>query len=177
MTVVEISNDEDEPSIYPSNEKDSKRFIESLRMSEKGRLVFPVARRPDAYLVSRFLGKVAIEALADRLSSVPGGLDEIVDKEELDELRDYVRRGNRSTPWPFYQRRIYPEGVLFHDEDYGHYEVLHEYTLLYTESMELYFVMAILGVEYALSMDGPDISGYMKWLSENGNRSPLYLYG
>ena len=55
------------------------------------------------------------------------------------------------------------------------HEVLHEWTFLYTEHEEMYFVLAILGVEYAINMGGPDIEGYKLWLKEHGNKSPLYL--
>ncbi len=54
------------------------------------------------------------------------------------------------------------------------YEVLHEYMLLYTEARELYLIVAILGVEYTLNMGGPEIDGYINWLKENDEKSPLY---
>ena len=71
-------------------------------------------------------------------------------------------------------KTIYAEDAAFYEEGYGHYEMLHEYTFLYTEAQELYFVLAILGVEYTLNMGVPDISRYLEWLSQHGNMSPLY---
>jgi hypothetical protein len=38
----------------------------------------------------------------------------------------------------------------------------------------MYFVIAILGVEYAINVGGPDIDGYGLWLRQNEGRSPLY---
>ena len=176
-TIIELSQ-EDGGSVYPSNERNTKRFIESVLTSAQGRLVFPVPTEPDEYVVSRFLGKVAIEALARTALSVPGGLNEIVDKQELDLLRNYVRRGSTEVVWPFYQRRIYPEDAVFYEEGYGYYEVLHEHKFLYPffpESVELYLVLAIFGVEYTLNMDAPNVSGYVQWLRQNENKSPLYM--
>lgn len=41
------------------------------------------------------------------------------------------------------------------------YEVLNEWTLLYTYKGEMYFVIAILGVEYAINVGGPVVQGYV----------------
>jgi hypothetical protein len=57
-------------------------------------LLIPVPNHPDEYTFSRFLGNVALEVAADRVLEVEGGLDEIIDKVELDDLRNYVRYGN-----------------------------------------------------------------------------------
>jgi hypothetical protein len=42
---------------------------------------------PDRYLMARFLGKVGLEILAQRLLNTVDGLNEIVDKPDLDRLR------------------------------------------------------------------------------------------
>lgn len=38
---------------------------------------------------------------------------------------------------------------------------------------EIYFVMSIAGIEYAICISDPDISGYQKWLEEHNDISPL----
>jgi hypothetical protein len=175
-TLVEMGKHKGERFIYPSRERDSQRFITSILSSKRGTLVVPTQQAlPDEQVVSRFVGKVALETLAQRLLDVPNGLDEVVDKSELDELRVHVRRGSRQLVWPFHQRVIHAEDAVFCEEGYGRYEVLHEYTLLYTEAQELYLVLAIFGVEYTLNMGVPDISRYLEWLRQHGNKSPLYL--
>ncbi len=58
---------------------------------------------------------------------------------------------------------------------YGHYEILHEYTLLYTEERNLFFVIALFGIEYSIDMGQPEIIEYENWLLKNQNKSPLYL--
>ena len=127
--------------------------------------------------MSRFLGKMAIEALAHTFLQVPQALDELVDCAELDPLRTYVRRGSTSLVWPFHKRQIYPETAVFHEKGYGEYQVLHEWAFLYPsrpESTELYFVIAIFGVEYALNLDAPNKDRYREWLCVHGSQSPLY---
>jgi hypothetical protein len=161
-----------------AKDDETGRLIESIRLHQKGTLLVPVPVPPEQRIVSRFLGKVALEVLASRVFHVAGGLDEIVDKEELHPLRRYARRGDKPQNWPFHERRIYPEDAYFVDRDTGeYYEVLHEYTLLYTEHTELYLVLGLLGVEYTLNMVEPMSEGYEQWLRENGGRSPLYPDG
>lgn len=172
-SIIQISNEDG--GYIPSKQTDVWRFIASISSNKSGRLIFPVAIEPDEYLLSRFLGKVAFESLALRLMNFPEGLEEIVNKEELDRLRDYIRRGSSNLIWPFHARRIYPEQHLFHEEGYGNYEVLHEFNFLYMESQDLYFILIVFGVEYAINLDRPDISEYFDWLHKNGGKSPLYL--
>ena len=39
--------------------------------------------------------------------------------------------------------------------------------------LEIYFVIAVSGIEYAICLSDPDISEYRKWLKENNDKSPL----
>ncbi len=123
-------------------------------------------------IVSRFLGKVGIEYLALVLLEAEDGINEVTYHKGLDELRNYVRYGKDDFIWPYNLRKIYNEGELFHFDD-GEYEILHEMKLLYTRNKELYIVVAIMGIEYCLNMGAPSIDGYLEWLKENGNKSPL----
>ena len=38
---------------------------------------------------------------------------------------------------------------------------------------EIYFIMSIAGIEYAICISDPDISEYQKWLEEYEGDSPL----
>ncbi len=46
---------------------------------------------------------------------------------------------------------------------------------LYLPNREVYFVIAMFGMEYAINMGGSSLDGYKEWLSENENISPLYM--
>jgi len=161
-------------SIAAAHPEDEIRWIRSVRAAKRGTLIVPVSTKPEDRLVSRFLCKVAIEALALRLLDIPGGIREIVDKKELDPLRTYVRRGQPPGPWIYHERPLYALDHVFYESGYGSYEVLHEWRFVYTQHEQLYLVLALFGVEYAINLAGPEIEGYKSWLAEHGGRSPLY---
>ncbi len=167
-------DDEEGHSMFPARERDLSKFINVLHNVQKCQLIVPITERPDERLISRFLAKTALEVLASCCLTIPGGIDEVIEKRELDQLRRYARLGTPTKSWPFNMRTIYPEGKIF-DDGSQKYEVLHEYKLLYTESGELYLIVAILGIEYAINMGGPEIDGYMNWLEKHSFKSPLYM--
>ena len=65
---------------------------------------------------------------------------------------------------------------MFLDEKYSKepFEILHEFIILYTDTLELYFIINIMGIEYAINFGEPVIDGYKKWLTEHNNISPLF---
>jgi hypothetical protein len=130
------------------------------------------ANLPDYRMMSRFLTKAALEVLAFKTLSVPDFNTEIVDKAELDDLRFYARY-DRGETWPFAYRTLYPVNAVF-KEGSTHYELLHEFDVFYTEAMELYFALAILGVEFVVNFGGRELDGYQRWLKQHDNASPLY---
>lgn len=171
---IEISKTSNGLSVNTYRESDEKKFIDTLLHKEQGKLIIPIGRNSNKYLFSRFLGKVALEALALRVLDVPNGLDDVVNKIELDEIRNFVRQGNiQKSSWPFSERIIYPENAIF-EENQTEFYVLHEFTFLYTEKNELYLILAIFGIEYAINLGGPVIEGYSQWLDQQKGRSPLY---
>jgi hypothetical protein len=101
----------------------------------------------------------------------PGGLDQVVDHRELDEVRGYARRGGSS--WPIHSRCLYAADAVFTDGN-EQFETLHEFDLLYTDRNELFFVLTIFGEEYVINLGGRSVQGYEVWLQRNDRRSPLY---
>jgi hypothetical protein len=174
--VIDISPnvDNDEIAVGAAHEKDEKQWIESIQSSTSGIFLIERPDEPDERLVSRFLAKVALEALCLRILEVQGGIQEIIEKTELDSIRKYAREGGTSC-WGFHKRLLYPENLIFTAKDEDAYEVLHEWTFVYTSFNELYFVLGLFGIEYAINLGGPEISGYEDWLEQNGLKSPLYL--
>lgn len=71
-------------------------------------------------------------------------------------------------------RRIYSPDAVFGDRSIAPYEVLHEWMILSLANGEYYGVIAILGIEYAINLGGPELLGFQQWLSEHNDRSPLY---
>lgn len=160
-------------SVGALREVDEPRWVKSVLNNKTGSLIIPVARQPEDYIISRFIAKVGLEALAHRAVDTPGLLEEIIEKPELDKLRQYVRRGIPRNTWPFSFRSLYPPDAKF-DHENVFYEILHEFDILMTDQSEYYIVVAIFGDEYALNLGGPEIEGYYAWLEANGNKSPLY---
>jgi len=171
---IEMSLNEYGKGFLPTREKDISKLINTLKTTRKGEMIFPAPEKPNDYFMSRFLAKVGLEILASRVLEIPNGLDDIINKSELDNLRNYARFGNPFKLWPFNYRIIYPENKLFTDGNQK-FEILHEYNLLYTEFFELYSVVVIFGIEYVINMGEPTLEGYMEWLNKNGGKSPLYM--
>ena len=162
--------------------EDETHFAKRVTTDTHGTLYIPAANFPPRdYETSRFIGKVALEVLAHRCMDVPGWNDEVVDKSELNELRDYVRKGRPGFMWPINIRRIYPADFLFSDETYPPHEILHEWDILSIpdksghEGAEFYAVIAIFGVEYAINLGGPELEGYQQWIIDNQNASFLHM--
>lgn len=169
-----IDSNHGEPAIVIEN----PLTINKILNNEVSHMIVPFFDEPTANDrdISRFLGKIAIEVLAHRLYQDENWINEIVDKVELDELRRYVRVGDSSGFWEYHQRRLYKEEDRFFNPKIPiePYEVLHEFTLLYTEEKEMYLVIAIMGIEYALNFTNNKIDGYLSWLKKNNNISPLF---
>lgn len=161
--------------ILAGRNEDEDRKLEDSIISGRVRSVwFATNHALDNRLTARFLAKVALEVLAQRLISVEGWEQPLIDDPQLDSLRRFARIGDEPRSWPFNHRRIYGEDDC-QIETTGNHQVLHEYTLLYTDARELYAVICIFGEEFAINLAGPDIEGYAKWLKQNGPHSPLYL--
>lgn len=128
---------------------------------------------PPERIASRFLAKVALEAMAARLTQYPDGLEYLVDETQLDLIRNHARRGQPKN-WPIHTRRIYDPNRKIVGENGEPLQTVHESDILLTDAGEWYFILAIFGLELVINYGGPEIEGYKRWLSENNNTSPLY---
>ncbi len=158
-------------SIQPkdrSRDGDLERF---LKRNKGGSLWLPQPTHFDNRLMSRFLGKVAIEASAERLGGTDGWREEMLSQEAMEPLRRYVRVGDQKETWEFSCRRLYSPDQVFGLGGTG-YEILHEYSFLYTQDCELIFVLALFGEEFAINMGGSETERYQEYLQDN-NRSSL----
>jgi hypothetical protein len=146
---------------------------------ESGKIKIPMfdlsGSFPNGTTLSRFLGKIALEVMAFRLSENPENIEYFVDEAQLDDLRNHVRYGVNKN-WPCCVRQIYNKNILNSDERTGElFQITNEFDILHTENNEYYLVLAIFGIEYVINFGGPEISGYYNWLSQHYNESPLYI--
>ncbi|MBI4724226.1 MAG: HNH endonuclease [Rhodomicrobium sp.] len=155
------------------NESEHRVIEDAIVKGLATRFYVPIAEQIDRKLMSRFLAKVAMEAVVHRVMGIVDWQSEIIDNKSFDELRRYARVGDRPAEWPFFQRRLYNENDLQLDNGM-HFQILHEFTLLYTPRQEIYVVVCIFGMEFAINCGGPVLDGYEAWLNENNSQSPLY---
>ncbi len=161
------------------NPRDHNLLVEAITAGRVNSVIIPIIEAIDQRLMSRFLAKVSLEVLAQRVLNVDGWQDEVVDNAGLDAIRHFARVGDRPREWPFSRRRIYGEEDV-QKERHGAFQVLHEFTLLYeplpqSGHANQFAVVCIFGEEFAINMGEPEIASYERWLKLNGGRSPLYL--
>lgn len=136
-------------------------------------------------LMSRFLAKCAYEFFLFHMGKEKYDLcvNELLgqDTDILKTLREYARFG-KGKYWQYSQRRIYSEGSFFiKDGENISYEPLHEMSFFVKDYIkhpdniveaEIYYVLAISGIEYAICISDPDISEYIT-LTQEKEFSPL----
>lgn len=127
--------------------------------------------------VSRLLAKVGLEMLALRV--IQNNEDQIyfANEEQLDPIRNYVRYNHKNENWVYHTRKLYEEDEKFYLENGESVDMVFECDFLPTRKTEIYFVIAFKGIEFTINMAGSSIEGYMEWLRENNNESPLYTKG
>ena len=167
---------------------DDEELFEAIKAGKTRRMIalyIPEPEYPNE-IMSRFLAKCAYEYFLYNMGKEKYDLcvQELLCKESdiLKALREYARYG-KGEYWHYNQRRIYSEGdVVFNQNEDLDYEILHEMKFFTREhkrlpngyvEAEIYFVMAIAGIEYAICISDPKISEYQKWLEEHKGLSPL----
>jgi hypothetical protein len=160
------------------NEREDKVLSDAILTGRANSVYIPIVGAIDQRLMSRFLAKIALEVLTQRIIHVEGWNEEIVDKEALDPLRHFARVGDRPEKWLFSRRQIYGEDDV-HGDGNG-YQVLHEFTILCEQlpepgHLDLYAIVCIFGEEFAINMGEPEIASYERWLKAHDGKSPLYI--
>lgn len=167
---------------------DDEEIYEAIKAGKTGKMIAPYIPEPEYpnAIMSRFLAKCAYEYFLYNMDKEKYDLcvQELLGCENdiLKSLREYARYG-KGKYWQYHQRRIYSEGDCFFNKNENiQYEILHEMTLYTREykrspngyvEAEIYFVIAIAGIEYAICLSDPDISEYQKWIEGNKGLSPL----
>lgn len=147
--------------------------IRHLIASNGGKVILPYAVDPPDRLVSRFLAKAAVEAMAARLFHNVEWLDSFTDERQLDLIRNHARWGEVPN-WPVYVRRIYDIDTKWADPNGQAIQVVHEFDIIKTGWDEWFFVLTLFGLELVINYGGPEIDGYQRWLKENQEQSTLY---
>jgi hypothetical protein len=156
------------------NPDDEHKLTKSIISGRTKTYYFPLLQWHDKKALSRFLAKVALEVLAHRLIKVEGWEKELIENDQLESIRRFARVGDKPSIWEYSERRLYDANASV-AADNSYHQVLHEFDLLYTESNNLFLILCIFGIEYAIDFTSPNIEDYKKWLIKNHYKSPLYI--
>ena len=169
---------------------EDKELFERKRKGEFKQFYIPQLEQPpsDNIHISKFLGKVALEALAHRVLNIDNWQNDFIENEGLDPLRDFVRFGKNYKFWPYHIRKIYDEDRIIgrsNNDLSPPLQTMYEYDFLIPNNPiingenhkmeDLYFVCAIMGLEHTLNLTGNGLEAYYKWLDNNDNRSILMM--
>ncbi|MDU0362485.1 hypothetical protein RWK44_18975 [Rhizobium sp. 25PS6] len=174
------NSDSGKIEIVPLKENQRGEFERLRRMGtfliRKNVFVFPMYVRPPERQMSRFLAKMAFEAIFARFaltSGVPDARD-LISMGHYDNIRKWARFGNNFKNWPYHYRAYFPEETLMeHPEMKKWVQFGFGYDLLLTDHPETYFVFSYHGHEFSINLGGPSIKGCERWLVENKNVSAL----
>ncbi len=163
-------------------------LYEAIEAGKTHTMIGPYLPEPDypSVIMSRFIAKCAYEFFLYNVGEEKYELcvqELLGDKTDvLKDLREYARYG-KGTYWEYNQRRVYSEGDCYIRKGEGvFYEIPHEMRFFTKEhkryptglvEAEIYFVMAIAGIEYAICISDPSIVEYQKWIEEHNGFSPL----
>ena len=168
--------------------RNNELLFEAIKDGKTHKMFSLYCPEPDypSISMSRFIAKCAYEYFLYQMGEENYELcvqELMSDKSDvLKDLREYARYG-KGPYWEYNQRRIYSEGACFvHKVGRECYEILHEMMLFTKEhklyptgqfEAEIYYVMAVAGIEYAMCISDPSITEYQKWIDEHSGRSPL----
>ncbi|MBI9013903.1 MAG: hypothetical protein JEZ08_16835 [Clostridiales bacterium] len=159
---------------YVATVKIESSVFDKILEMKQGTIMFKKdSPLPSGKTVSRFLAKVALEAFAQRIVSSTDSIKRLANEEEFDPIRDHARVG-KVDEWSVHVRRIYDTNKNWVDEKNNNVQIIHEYDILYTDLGELYFILSLFGLEFAINYGGASVGGYIRWLDMHNQVSPLY---
>jgi hypothetical protein len=136
-------------------------------------LIFPIEIDPPQKAMSRFLAKMALEAIAFRHIEYKSG-NRVVEDPYFERIRRFARYGGVREEWPYHRRMVFPmDTEMRHPETRNWVQAGFGHEILKTSYPETYFVFLLYGVEFAINLGGPAIKGYKAWLEENDQISPI----
>ena len=120
--------------------------------------------------VSRFLGKVGIEALAWE-ADAKGYREDHYNQSSLDPIKKYVRSAAKEDYWPYHVRTVYSADHMFQNSK-GPFKIISGWEFIITQENHLLLQYLFLGTEFTLDMLSPHVDTIKNWLKENNFRSP-----
>jgi hypothetical protein len=147
-----------------------KKIVESKRKKIPAFTVTMIPPHFDKNL-SRFLGKVGIEALAWE-ANAKGYSDNHYNQSSLDTIKKYVRSAAKEEYWPYHVRTLYSGDHMFRNGR-GSFKIISGWEFIITKENQLLFQYLFLGTEFTIDMLSPHVGTIENWLNENDFRSPV----
>jgi hypothetical protein len=162
------------PLIATENKNDSSELDRVITAGFEQPLIFTIEDNPPPKEMSRFLCKMALEAVAEMFCQVPGQMDRLIDEPFFNSIRDYARHGMNFKEWPYSMRRVFPVDTLMrHPETDEWVQAGFGCCLFMNRRQETLFAFVFYGVEFVVNVGGPSIAGYQEWLRIHNDISPL----
>lgn len=149
--------------IYSTDEKSEKELEALVQEYQQYLLQSDSLLLEENIYLSRLLAKMALEYFVYRCGQTPEVCDYILEDDIFSSIRSYARYGERKI-WPYSVRRIYARDESYKGDVFS--SISWEADFLFTELGEVYFVIAMHGIEYAINLGGPFIEGYEFWLKK-----------
>ena len=121
---------------------------------------------------SRLLAKMALEYFVYRCDCLDDVCKYVSKDPVFKDIRSYARYGSRKI-WTYSARRIYARNEAYRGDPFS--AINWEADYMFLGNGEVYFIIAMFGIEYAICINHPLVDGYKDWLSKNNWISPLYL--
>lgn len=171
-------DEEGELKIQFEKDSDAKKygtdFIPRLLEAGASALIFMLDVNHPKIEMSRFLAKMALEAVAFRFLASDKFEAQLIDHPHFDPIRNFARYGIGPREWPYSQRRIFPiDTNMRHPETNDWVQAGFGHDLFFTKMKEMYFVFILYGMEYVINLGGPSIAGFEDWLKTHNNFSPV----
>lgn len=137
--------------IYTQNDKTEKELANDV--AEYRRYMDStdsVMLKKDLY-VSRLLAKMAVEYFIYRCGNSQEVCEYVLVDEVFDALRNYARYGSQKI-WDYNARRIYSRNEAYNGDPFS--AISWEADFLFLGNGEVYFVIAMHGIEYVINIGG-----------------------
>jgi hypothetical protein len=168
LTEIEFMKDKDR--------KESIRLGKDIKVRKNITAFIPVFYSPghqNVYM-SKFLGKMAIEAIVYYALLNKHPVDEAVNQDCFNAMKSYVKAGKKDQYWPYYERSLYdPEAGFQYLKTGQYYKVTGSFTFIVTDTSQLLFQYLCLGKEFTIDLVNADVEEFQNWLLKNNNLSPV----
>jgi hypothetical protein len=159
------------PLLSTENKNDSPELARVIAEGFEQPLIFAIEDDPPPREMSRFLCKMALEAVAELFYPET---ERLADEAFFDSIRNYARHGMNFKEWPYSQRRVFPQNTLMRHPNTNQWvQAGFGYCLFMNKRQETLFAFVFYGVEFVVNVGGPSIAGYQEWLGFHNGISPL----